>query len=315
MIKIINKYRALSFEEKTIFSTTFSMIFNGIMAIGKILLSFFFGVFFLVSGVLNIFMLMAKAECYLGVKSPEKKTFEYRNFMTGMFLVLAGLQYAVYMGRMLYANIELMEYDMILGIIIATVSFVEIGIAIIGCFKVNGKGHYYRNIKIINLCSAMTAIVLTEVALMSFASETDSRVMNGIFGLVVGAIIVLMGLFVFVAHKISIVDREHNVYKIKDVNSFDTEEVNIRLTHSKFYADYVYHGIRIGDTIDGHIVRLKSPILKWNIYINVLVIVLSEILIFPYAVGAFVFYVKNRNLIKVLDEKMAELGCYKIKEE
>ncbi len=315
MLKIIKKYRTLSFEDKTIFSTTFSILFNAVMAVGKIFLSFFFGIFFLVSGVLNIFMMMSKSECYLGVKFPNKKTFEYRNFMTGLFLILAGLQYAIYMGRMLYTNVELMEYDMILGISIATVSFVEIAIAIIGCFKVNGKGHYYRNIKIINLCSAMTAIVLTEVALMSFASETDSRMLDGIFGLVVGAIIVLMGVFIFVAHKISIVDREHNIYKIQNLETFYMSEVSIRLTNSKFYADYMYVGKRVDDKIDGHIIRLKSPILKWNVYINILVVVLSEILIFPYAVGAFIFYVKNRKLIDILDKKMAELSCYKIKEE
>lgn len=314
MLKLVNKYRALSFEDKTIFTTRFSILFNGIMAVGKILLSFFLGVFFFVAGVFNIFTMMAKLECYLGVKYPNKKSFTYRNLLTGMFLILAGLQYAIYMGRMLYANIEIFQYDVILGITIALISFVEMGIAIMGCFRVSGKGHYYRNIKTINLCSAMTAIVLTEVALMSFASETDSRFINGLFGLVVGALIVLLGIFILIAHKISIVDREHNVYKIVEEKVKINNELSIRLTTSKFYADYVYNAIRKDDIIDGHIVRLKSPILKWNIYVNIFAIVLSEILIFPYAVGAFIFYIKNRKLIDKLDKKMAELGCIKLME-
>ena len=54
---------------------------------------------------------------------------------------------------------------------------------------------------------------LTEVALMTFASDTDSRLINGLFGLVVGIIISLLGIFIIIAPKISIVDREHNMYK------------------------------------------------------------------------------------------------------
>lgn len=45
------------------------------------------------------------------------------------------------------------------------------GVAITGIFRTYGKGHYFRNIKIINFCSAYTALVLNEVDLMSFTFE------------------------------------------------------------------------------------------------------------------------------------------------
>ena len=213
MVEFVNKYRSLSFEEKTLFGAKFSIIFNAIMAAGKSLLSIFYGVFFLVSGIVNVFTMISKLECYAGVKYPQKSNFNHRNTMIGLFLLFAGVQYAIYMGRMIFSDVKVMEYGMILGICIACVSFVELGIAIKGCFNSFGKGHYYRNIKLINLCSALTAIVLTEVALTSFASEVDTRVMNGIFGLIVGAIIVLIAVFIFVAPEVSILDREHNIYK------------------------------------------------------------------------------------------------------
>ena len=176
MVNLVKKYKSFSYENKIIFSTKFSIVFNAIMATGKILLSIFQGVFFLVAGIINVFMMISKLQCYLGIKYPEKKSFKYRNIMTGIFLILAGAEYCVYMARMAFTDIPLMEYDMILGIIIACVSFVELGIAIYGCFKVIGRDHYFRNIKIINLSSAFTAIVLTEVALTSFASDVDVRV-------------------------------------------------------------------------------------------------------------------------------------------
>ena len=312
MNKLVNAYKKMSFEEKTIFAAKFSILFNALLAIGKIVLSIFKGIFFMVAGILNILFLVSKLECFMGVKYPHKKTFKYRNFSTGIFLILAGIQYAIYMGRMIYADIEVVNYGGFLSVSIATVAFVEMTIAIIGCFKVYGKGHYYRNLKIINLSSAMTAIVLTEVALMTFASDTDSRLINGIFGLVVGIIILLLGIFIIIAPKISIVDREHNMYKqVKNDVSLE-QKFELKLTTSKFYGNYYYKASVNGDIVDGHIVKGTSPIFKWNIYIKILVIVLSEILIFPYAVGALVYYFKNAKIIDKLDSKMTSLGCVKI---
>lgn len=316
MLKIVDHYRSLSFEEKTIFTTRISILINATLAIGKFLLSFFFGVFFLVAAIVNVCIMASKLECYLGERYPHKKTFEYRNKMIGVFLLFAGLQYAIYMGRMIFTDVEVMKYDMILGISVACVSFVELAIAIKGCFNSFGKGHYYRNIKLISLCSALTAIVLTEVALTSFAAETDTRLLDGLFGMIVGAIIVLISIYIFIAPRVSIVDREHNVYKLKEgFDKIEDEEIKIQLTHSKFYGDYTYVGKVDGNMIDGHIIKGRSPIFDWNIYVKILIIVLSEILIFGYAFGALVFHFKCRKIIDDLDAIMLEKGYEKISNE
>lgn len=313
MVKLIDKYRSLSFEGKTIFTTKISILMNLCLGIGKIILSFFMGVFFAVAGIVNICIVMAKSECYVGVKEPHNKSFNHRNKFISAFLFVAGLQYSIYMGRLIFTDISIMDYDMILGISIACVSFVELAIAIKGCFNSFGKGHYYRNIKLISLCSALTAIVLTEVALTSFAAEGDTRLINGIVGMLVGIVIILISIYIYYAPRVSIVDREHNIYRlINGNNSINEEKVNIKLTNSKFYGDYVYIGINKDNIIDGHINKEKSPIFGWNIYIKILIIVLSEILIFPYAIGALVFHIKCRNIIKKLDLMMIEKGYEKV---
>ncbi len=227
--------------------------------------------------------------------------------------MLAGLEYAIYMGRMIFTDVSIMDYDMILGISIACVSFVELVIAIKGCFKSYGKGHYYQNIKLTSLCSALTAIVLTEVALTSFASENDLRVVNGVVGMIVGIIMMLISGYIFIAPRISIVDREHNVYKLKaNSEHIKDEEIMIKLTNSKFYRNYVYVGKVDGEIINGYITQEKSPIWGWNVYWLVLVVLLSEILIFPYAIGALVFNFKCRNIICELDEKMLNIDYVKV---
>ena len=207
MMKLVDEWRSLSFERKTMLMTFISIFINALLAIGKFVLAFFASPFLVAAAIVNIFVMLSKRECYLGEKYPEKKSFEHRNKYIGFFLLCAGLEYAIYMGRMIFTDTELMKYDMVLGIAIACVSFVEMGFAIAGLFRVYGKGHYYRNAKLINMCSALTAIALTEVAIMSFASETDSRILDGVMGMCVGIIIVLIAVYIYIAPSISIVDR------------------------------------------------------------------------------------------------------------
>lgn len=317
MIKLINKFKSMTFEEKTIFSTKFSCLFNALMAISKIFLSFFYGIFFLVAGIVNIFTMLSKLECYLGVKYPHKKTFEYRNNMIGIFLILAGIEYSIYMTRMLLTDFNSMEYSMFLGINIALISFIEMGIAIKGCFNAFGKGHYFRNMKLINLCSAFTAMVLTEIAITSFASEVDTKMIDGIFGICVGGLIILIAGYILVAPKISIVDREHNVYKLKNnakhnLNVNNDNKVIINLTSSPVCGNYTYEATLENNVLDGHIIKGKSPIWKWNIWIKILIIVLSEILIFVYAVWSFIFHIKCSTLINKLDNYMEKNNFIKV---
>lgn len=311
MVKILDKYKALSFKEKNLFSTILSVGINLLFAIGKFILAIYNGVFFFVSGMVNVFVMGAKLQCYLGIKYPEKRSFKYRNNIIGLFLLLAGFEYAVYMTRLAFNKVEPLNYDMFLAIAIAFISFVEMGFAIYGCFKSFGKGHYFRNIKLISFCSALTAIALTEVALMTFASETDMTVFNGYFGMGIGTIIEIIAIFIFIAPKFSIYDREYNLYKGYNIVE-KKEQIEITLTNSKFYGNYIYKGTNINGIIDGHIVRGKNPFSKWNIYIKVLAILLSEILIFPYAVGAFFFNMKGKKIVDNLDKIMLEKGYKKV---
>lgn len=316
MKRIIKKYRAMTFEEKTIFTTKFSCIFNIILGIGKILLSFFSTIFFLIAGIVNILIMFSKWQCYLGITKPEKKEAITRNNLIALNLIMAGVMYAIYMARLIYTDTKVMEYKQLLGICIACVSFIELSFAINGLFKAYRKGRFYTNIKIINLSSAFTALVLTEIAITSFASATDMRKINGIFGVVVGGIIILLGIFILISSKISIIDMEHNEYQ-KINNSTPSlciinNQVSIPLTNSKICGNYIYVGKVENDYLKGDIIKEKSPIRKWNIYLKILIIILSEILIFVYGIWNLVFYFKSRKVINKLDNIMEHNGYQKI---
>ena len=46
------------------------------------------------------------------------------------------------MARLIYTDVDLMKYDMIMGIAVACVSFVEMGIAIKGLFNAYGNKRF-----------------------------------------------------------------------------------------------------------------------------------------------------------------------------
>lgn len=308
---LIDRYKKMNFEQKTIFTTKFSIAFNAFMALIKFVLGTIFGIFFIVAGVINILIMLAKLECLLGIYDHNNMKFSKRNMLISIFLMLAGIEYGIYIGRMIYSDVSIMNYDQVLGICIALISFIELGFAIKGCFNSYRKGHYYRNIKIINLCSAFTAISLTEVALMSFASENDTRFIDGLFGIFVGVIIVLLGLFIIILPKISLIDRQHNVYVSLNLSQYEEKKVNIQLTNSKFYGNYYYNGELKDGKVNGYLKQGKSPFREWNIYVQIISIVLSEILIFPYAVGGLIFHVKSAKIVDKLDKIMLEQGFVK----
>lgn len=315
MVNIVKWYRELSFEKRTLFHAKFSIIFNLILAVGKIILGFFVNTVFFVTAVVNGLMMLSRLECYLGITKPNSKSFWYRNNFIGTFLVLAGMQYTFYMVMLWISRFETRSYTMIMGVMIAFVSFIELGVAIKGCFNAYGKGHYYRNIKMTNLCSALTAMALTEIAITSFTSAEENTKIDNWFGIVVGISIILMGIFVFIAPFISIVDRKQNNYQMTDDSNFTTQNrVKYQLTHSKLYGNYYYIGRIQNGIIRGVIVKGKNPFLKLNIFIKIILIILSEILIVPYALGALIFHFRCAFLIKKLDSYMESLGCIKLNE-
>ena len=311
-MKLIDKFKSMSYEERCIFTVKFSITLNSILALGKFGLAIYkLDVFFFVAGVINILLMLAKVQCYSGLRL-NKKADDTTNLLVALFLGLSGMQYTVYMSRLIFNDVPLNDYGPIISVLIAAVAFTELGIALYGCFKVAGKGYFLKNVKLINFSSALTAIVLTEVALMTFA-ETDMNLelISGLFGVIVGIIIFLIAVYVLIQAKISILGKERNVYKYINGN-FKQEKISIKLTNSKFYADYYYEANIVDNMADGMIIKGKNPIKSWNIWILILVITLSEILIFPYAVGALIRHFKEYKMLEDLDNKMKESGFEKV---
>lgn len=294
-------------SRKLKFNTKLLLVFNAIMGIGKILLSILFGLYMLISGIFSICMLIAKLMTYNNIKKNNDDS-----LLISLFVITAGIAYSIYMARLFIIHYDF-KLNLIVGIIIALIGFIDISLSIIGIVRYKNKLIRYRYIKFINLASSISAIMLTMYALTNTQNIEDIYKVNAICGIIAGLLIALVGLYIYLIPKVTISQKLHNVYKVN--GELKDKNIKIVLYESKIYSSIYYEAKVEDNIIDGMIKRGKSPLFSYNIFIIILLITLSEILVFPYAIKAFINHLNSNKLIKKLDDKMKDLNCIKIKED
>lgn len=189
-----------------------SMYKDYIFAAIKIVFGIFVESYILsVGGIYSICVGLAKSAFFEGrhaVKdfdesSEEYKKNEYKYLSKMAFFILVGsLTYVSYISQMFFVP-PMFSYGEIPAIMIAAVSFTELTLAIINLKK--SKGALHAGLRCVNLTSALTAIVLTQSAILSFAYKADTSFYNALGGMIFGclcAVIAITMLGYYFAYKI-----------------------------------------------------------------------------------------------------------------
>ena len=294
-------------------TTICSLSLNLFIGIGKWILAIFSGIVFFVSGVVNILMGIAKLISYIGLLNNDSD-FKKRNFIVSFLVFLSGVEYFIYMLNVYLGNFPLSAYEMQIALLIALVSFIEIGVAIYGLVKIRGRGHSFKNIKLINFVLALEAMVLTETAILSF-TESVTFASSSLFGLIIGIFVMVLSLFMFLSPFITIANQEQNDFLLiqKSKNNLIKEEGSLTLAKSFIYGNYVYLYKFNGEVVSGNIIKEDGFWKKAHLLIKIILIVLSEILIFVWLIGRFIYFLRCMFLIKKLQKVMIENGFKKEK--
>ena len=86
-------------------------------------------------------------------------------------------------------------YSLNAALLIAAVSFTEIGVAVFGMFVAGkAKKPLVTAIKLTNLAFSLFTLALTQTALLSVAQERDMSTYNGLIGVLLGGVSLLIGL-------------------------------------------------------------------------------------------------------------------------
>lgn len=319
MRNLLRKYKEMSFEQKTIYKTIIGLCVSAVLACGKIVIGLFTDYNLISIAVYTFGILLSKLECVLGVKT-KYLTFKQRNILISFFLFVSSILYIGFMCRMFFIERQIKSQSMMFVLLLAFISFVELGFAIGGLIRTKKKGHYYRNIKIINFCVAMIAILTTQMSILNMMSTTGIvNIANAITGIGVGVFIALCAIYILFAPKISVIDREHNVFVLKNADknkliNLENETAELLLSKSIVYGSYVYRAKVKDGIIDGHIERETSLWKRMHIAWKMVFCILSEILIFVCLIGRLIFFFRSINLPKRLEIEMNNNAFIKLDE-
>ncbi|MGN1093608.1 MAG: hypothetical protein ACI4SC_01340 [Candidatus Neoclostridium sp.] len=312
MINPIRKYKEMSFEQKTVAVTIAGLCFSAVLAGGKFVIGLFTDFDTCSIAVYTFALLFAKLECVLGITNG-KRTFKQRNTMIAVCLFVFSVLYVGFTARKFFLRRTPVQYDIVYVLLLALISFSELGFAISGLVRTKNKGHLYRDIKIINFGAALCAILTTQIALLDFKAAENVDIYNAYSVIAVGVFIALCAIYILIAPKISVTDREHNVFVLRDRNKnglIDSGAANIELIlcKSRVFGSYVYRAAVEGERVDGHIERAQSLWKRMHPIWKVLCCIFSEILVFVWLGGRLVFFLRSVNLPERLRQRMESNG-------
>ncbi len=288
------------YENKVVFYTRFSLISTFFLAITKLVLGIFSTQLLIVSAIFSFIVLAIRLYGFKKIYLNERIT-RKDSYVIGGLLILASIIYCIY-NICIIGNKN--TYDEVLAIMIALVSFIEVGISLAGIIRTSRSDHMFKNLKLVSLSLALTSIVVTTIAILSFADTNYSMsFFSDYLGIVVAIIILFIGIYILFSYRLG--SDESVIYAYFGKNDLNE---SIKLTNSYFYKEYVYEYKNENGIIAGHIIRTSSKLSKCPIYLKIIYGILSEILIFPYFIGLLIYTFKNMDLNLKLDNIMKTKG-------
>ncbi len=193
------------YVHKATFSNKISMTYNLIWAIIKLVGAYILSsIFISLSGFYTIFIGLAKMAYFDGRRNSKSFADEkiyYKRIAFALFT--AGLLYLFYFLEFFNYDRSNTYYDIIVCIVIALISCLEIIFSVRGLIKSKKTNDFLlTGLKFINLCSALSSVVLTQIAILSIQVEESSSVFyNTLIGTIVGIATIGIAIYMFISSK------------------------------------------------------------------------------------------------------------------
>ena len=185
-------------------SETNRTIAYGIMALIKNLFYFVFkiivGIVFqnpllIAIAIYNLMIGLVKANCSRGLWKNKDDLKDCKTYIRGgAALLISSIFYIVYTANQV-GNPYNIEYNIFIAVAIAAFSTYCVTVSIIGLFRTKGKTMLIKEYKFTNFATALTNLVLTQMAILSLLSVPRMHFYNATLGIIVGCVILGFGLY------------------------------------------------------------------------------------------------------------------------
>lgn len=201
----IKKIKNLDKKTRTIYLLNITLCGNIFLAILKFIFAFtipslwfFINAWFLT--ILSLSRFFAIKNYQKQKKAINKLLIGYKTYLhNGILLIILGIMYFFISVYMFYkgTNTTMHEY---LTYLTALIAFWSVGWSIYGIIKYNKKTEpILLSAKMTNFANALTSIVLTQVVLLdTFSGRSDLQKVNGLTGMGVSVIIMIIGIYMII---------------------------------------------------------------------------------------------------------------------
>lgn len=210
-----------SFKERSYIKNRLSMLGNFITAVFKMLLGIFTNsIFFCISAFYSMGIGYAKQTYIRGFVKGKGYKFVNRYYLKmAQILIASSVVYVIYMIRLLFID-EVVVYNKIMAIGLAAIAFFELYFSLYGFYKSKKLDDLLlQGLKGVNLASSFPAIVLAQVAILSFKDPKNSyNTINAAVGVFFGTLSAFIGVLMLLKYQ-----RTKNQYQ-KTNRDFETFE-------------------------------------------------------------------------------------------
>jgi len=195
---LIKKFLELEHSDKIIFFLLLTTIVNIVMAIIKFVFSLTLpSLWFFINAIFNFILALLRI---YSIKEKNKIEIGFKNYLNNrILLIILGISYFFVSIYIYYkgTNTTMHEY---ITYLVALIAFWSISSSIYGMIKYRkNKNPIISAVKVTNFANALTSIVLTQVVLLdTFSNGIDVRMINGIVGIGVSIIIIILGLYMII---------------------------------------------------------------------------------------------------------------------
>ncbi len=196
------KYRKFKSDPlaKTKVITFFTMVYNFVWSIAKILVGFFqTSYLYVLSGTYTLLLGFSK-KIFISnhSKTAQEINKETKSIIMGVLILISGIAFGSYMA-LTYVSSQNSQFGLIWAIALAFCSFVELEVAIYNLLHVKKKNDILlASLRCCNFVSALYAIVLTQVAILSVTNPENVVNWNSITALVASVVAIIVGTTVIV---------------------------------------------------------------------------------------------------------------------
>ena len=183
-------FQRISEKNRTIAYGIMALLKNLVYFLFKIIVGIMFKTPLLIAvAIYNLLIGLVKANCSRGLWKNKDDLKDCKTYIRGgAILLVSSIFYIIYTANQV-GNPYGIQYNTIIAIAIAAFATYSVTVSIIGLFRTKGKTMLIKEYKFTNFATALTNIVLTQIAILSLMPVARMNFYNALLGIIVGIVI------------------------------------------------------------------------------------------------------------------------------